>query len=263
MSLVLQLFRLHDLLVAEAPAHRFYGELASWWPLISPVADYVEEAGQIAELLARASIPVREVLELGSGGGSNAAQLKHHFRLTLVDLSPEMLEVSKTLNPECVHERGDMRTVRLGRMFDAVFVHDAIGYMTSEDDLAAAVRTAFVHCRPGGVALLVPDEISETYEPGTEQGGTDSPDGQGVRYLEWSWDPDPTDTTTVTQYVFVLRTPDSAVHVLHEEHRFGLFSRATWLRLLTAAGFGVDVLLERTDDDRTPRELFLARRPVA
>lgn len=249
--------------MAGIPAYRFYGDLAPWWPLISPVDEYVEEAGLFAQLLGSASIPVRDVLELGSGGGSNAAHLKHHFNLTLVDLSAEMLRVSQSLNPECVHEQGDMRTVRLGREFDAVFVHDAVGYMTSEDDLAAAVRTAFLHCRPGGVAVFVPDEIRETYEPGTEQGGTDGPDGRGVRYLEWSWDPDPGDTTTVTQYVFVLRDQDNAVKVVHEQHRFGLFGRQTWLGVLAGAGFQVQAALERTDDGRTPRELFVGHRPAA
>lgn len=231
--------------------------------MISPADEYVEEAALYTQLLRSASIPVRHVLELGSGGGSNAAHLKSHFTLTLVDLSPAMLRVSQRLNPECDHQPGDMRTVRLGREFDAVFVHDAVGYMTSEDDLAAAVRTAFIHCRPGGVAVFVPDEIRETYEPGTEQGGTDGPDGRGVRYLEWSWDPDPGDTTTVTQYVFVLRDPDNAVQVVHEQHRFGLFGRQTWVDVLAAAGFQAQVTLERTDDERTPRELFLAHRPVA
>ena len=261
-SLVPCLVRLHDLRVTGVPELRFYGDLASWWPLISPVDEYVEEAGLIAQLLGSAAIPVREVLELGSGGGSNAAHLKQQVKLTLVDLSPEMLEVSQRLNPECVHQQGDMRTVRLGREFDAVFVHDAVGYMTSEEDLAAAARTAFLHCRPGGVAVFVPDEIRETYEPGTEQGGTDGPDGRGVRFLEWSWDPDPADTTTVTQYVFVLRDPGNAVQVVHEEHRFGLFNRQTWVDILTAAGFQVEVTHETTNDDRTPREVFLANRPV-
>ena len=78
--------------------------------------------------------------------------------MTLVDLSPQMLAVSRALNPECEHREGDMRTVNLGRTFDAVFVHDAIMYMTSEaDSLIAAMRNAYRHCRAGGVALFVPD----------------------------------------------------------------------------------------------------------
>ena len=86
-------------------------------------------------LVASASSPIDTLLELGSGGGNNASHLKKHFQMTLVDLSPGMLEVSRKLNPECEHLQGDMRSVRLGRSFDAVFMHDAIAYMTSAEDL--------------------------------------------------------------------------------------------------------------------------------
>ena len=41
-----------------------------------------------------------------------------------------MLELSRTLNPDCEHLEGDMRTLRLGRTFDAVLIHDAVMYMT-------------------------------------------------------------------------------------------------------------------------------------
>lgn len=167
---------------------RFYGELASWWPLISPVEEYAEEAAEMARVLASAERPVREVLELGSGGGHNAAHLATRFDLTLIDLSEQMLEVSRRRNPGCAHHQGDMRTVRLGRVFDAVLVHDAVDYMTSEEDLRAAMETAHVHCRPGGLALLVPDETVESFEPGADHGGSDDrADGRGVRYLGWPY----------------------------------------------------------------------------
>ena len=66
------------------------------------------------------------LLELGSGGGNNASHLKARFNCTLTDISPDMLALSRTLNPECEHLEGDMRTLRLGRTFDVVFIHDAI-----------------------------------------------------------------------------------------------------------------------------------------
>jgi trans-aconitate methyltransferase len=96
--------------------------------------------------------PATTLLELGSGGGNNASYLKRWFTLTLVDASPGMLKASRRLNPECEHVRGDMRTARLGRTFDRVFIHDAIMHMTSEADLVRALRTAFIHTRPGGAA---------------------------------------------------------------------------------------------------------------
>ena len=145
------------------------------------------------------------MLELGSGGGNNAFYLKSKFEMTLVDLSPQMLAVSRTLNPECDHREGDMRTVNLGRTFDAVFVHDAIAYMTSAADLSAAIRTAFRHCRAGGVALFVPDCVRETFVAETKHGGHDGDDGRSLRYLMWVVDPDPTDTTYRTDFAILLR----------------------------------------------------------
>jgi hypothetical protein len=209
-----------------------------------------------------ATVDVRAMLELGSGGGHNAVHLKAQFDLTLVDLSSDMLAMSQQLNPECAHRQGDMRSVRLGRTFDAVFGHDAVDYMVSEADLAAAIETAFVHCRPGGVAVFLPDATREIWEPGSDHDGHDAPDGRGVRFLEWSWDPDPADDWTITAYAFLLRDADGTVRAVHETHRLGLFDRATWLRLLADAGFVAHHLVEETTEDRTPRDVFVAHRPL-
>jgi len=239
--------------------YRFYEDLAPYWHLLSEPADYAEEAGFAGELLA--SVPdVREVLELGSGGGNNAFHLRARFDLTLVDLSEAMLAASQEINPDVPHHHGDMRTVRLGRTFDAVFVHDAVTYMTTEEDLRLAMQTAFIHCREGGVAVFVPDETTETFAPATDHGGSDAPDGRGARYLSWSWDPDPTDTWTLTAYAFLVRDADGTVHSVHETHRSGLFSRDTWLGLLTDVGFDAHAVLEVTTEDREPREFFVATR---
>ena len=37
-----------------------------------------------------------------------------------------MLAVSQTVNPECEHVLGDMRSLRLGRESDLVLIHEAI-----------------------------------------------------------------------------------------------------------------------------------------
>lgn len=245
---------------------RFYGELAEWWPLISPPEEYAEEATYAATVLRTASIPVHDVLELGSGGGHSAVHLKAHFDMTLVDLSEEMLDVSRRLNPECEHRQGDMRTVRLGRTFDAVFLHDAIDYMTTEADLRSAMETAFEHCRPGGVAVFVPDRTKESFlDDETGDGGETGDDAGGVavRFLDWSWDPDPTDTWALTEYAFLLRSADGSVRMVHETHRLGLFSRDDWLRLLVEVGFDAEAVTEQTTEDRPAREFFVGHRVAA
>lgn len=247
---------------AEAAGYRLYSDLAAWWPLISPPEDYAEEAAFAASVLTSAAGDVNEVLELGSGGGHNALHLKRRFAMTLVDRSDEMLGVSRRLNPECEHLRGDMRTLRLGRFYDAVFVHDAVEYLTSEAELRQGMATAYAHCRPGGAALFVPDHTAETFEPGTEHGGVDAPDGRGARYLAWTWDPDPGDSWVLTAYAFLLRRADGTVRAVDETHRTGLHSRGTWLRLLDETGFEAYTVTERTTEDRPPRDLFVGRRPA-
>ena len=219
----------------ESDAPKLYRELASWWPLLSAPEEYEEEAAVYCELLRGAARrDVRRVLELGSGGGSNAFHMKRHFEMTLTDLSPDMLAVSASLNPECEHVQGDMRDLRLQRRFDAVFVHDAIDYMTNEDDLAAVMRTIVAHCESGAGVVIASDHVTETFAASTSHGGHDG-NGRGLRYLEWTYDPDPTDTTCTTDYVYVLRD-DDGVRVEHDQHVTGLFSRSTWLSLMAEAG---------------------------
>lgn len=219
---------------------KMYHELAEWWPLLSHPKDYGEEATEIrSAIVSLARRPVRTVLELGSGGGNNASHLKAHFAMTLCDRSDAMLGVSMVLNPECDHVQGDMRTLRLGREFDAVLVHDAIMYMTTEEDLHAAIETAAVHLAPGGAAVFVPDCTRDTYEPRTSSGGHDG-DGRAVRYLQWEHEASGT-TATVT-FVIVLKDGDAPPRVETDIHVFGLFPRATWVRLIQRAGLEAVVL---------------------
>jgi SAM-dependent methyltransferase len=242
-------------------APKMYSELATWWPLLSPASGYAEEAAAYERALLDVCPPAaRTMLELGSGGGSNASHLKRRFEMVLVDLSPGMLAVSRALNPECDHVQGDMRTVRLGRQFDCVFVHDAIVYMTTEADLRLAVETAFVHCRPGGAALFAPDHLRDTFQPGTDHGGAD--DGvRGLRYLEWAWDPDPHDTTYLVDYAYLLREADGSVRVASDRHVEGLFARSEWLQLLADIGFDARAVpIEHSELDR-PYEVFVCTRP--
>ncbi len=241
-----------------------YSELADWWPLLSAPADYAEEAEFFRRtLLAVSTMPVHSVLELGSGGGNNASHLKQHFRLTLVDLSAGMLAVSRQLNPECVHIQGDMRRVRLWRQFDAVFIHDAIDYMASDVDLRQAIATAFAHCRPGGVALFVPDHTRETFTPATSHGGHDGPN-RALRYLEWTWDPDPTDSTITTDMVYLLRDEQQTLRCVLDRHVCGLFSQADWLRFITEAGFQAQMLpFEHSEIEPGAMHVFVGRKPPA
>lgn len=234
-----------------------YRDLAAWWHLFSSPADYRIETRPFRRLLTSyGTRPARSVLELGSGGGNNASYLKRWFDMTLVDQSAGMVEVSRRLNPECAHVKGDMRTVRLKRTFDRVFVHDAIMHMTSERDLLRALRTAFLHTRPGGATLVAPDCTRETWAPLTHHGGNDGAD-RGLRYLEWNFDPDPSDTKYEVHFAFLLRDWRGRVQAFQDVHTFGLFPKNVWLRAFRAAGFKARCV----DDPGLRRDVFVGIRP--
>jgi SAM-dependent methyltransferase len=234
-----------------------YTDLATWWPVFSPPSHYVEEAQDLLPtLLAAPDAPPRTMLELGSGGGSLAFHFKAHLTLTLSDLSAEMLAMSRQINPECEHVQGDMRTLDVGRQFDLVFIHDAIMYMLDPASIRAALATAYRHCRPGGALVVVPDCVRETFEPTTSHGGEGEPGGRALRYLEWTWDPDPSDDTCEVAFAFLLREPDGTVHVDTDHHQFGLFARQAWLDWFHQTGFAPETRL-----DPWQRDVFTGRKP--
>lgn len=233
-----------------------YSTLASWWPLLSSPADYAVEAESFLRMLgARQGAERYQVLELGSGGGNLASHLKAQVDLTLCDLSSDMLAVSRRLNPELKHVQGDMRTVDLGRTFDAVLIHDAIMCMQTPAQLKAAFATAARHCRPGGLGIFAPDCTRESYHPDTTHGGEDGDDGRSLRYLSWSFDPDPSDTTFETVYILVRREGESDIQVDVDRHVEGFFHDTEWIEWLAEAGFEATWAM-----DEWERPVFVGRR---
>jgi shikimate kinase/SAM-dependent methyltransferase len=238
-----------------------YTELAGWFHLVTDPADYEEEAAFYWQTMA-ASVerPIETILELGSGGGNNASHLKQHAGLTLVDLSPAMIKLSRTINPECEHVVGDMRTIRLDRQFNAVFMHDAVGYLTTVEDLRRTINTAVHHVRPGGVVLRAREHLADTFRPDTSVGGH----GDGIRslhYEERTWDPDPHDTTYIVDYTYRLSEPGVPDRVVEDRHELGLFPRRVWLELLVEAGLdAAAVPFDHSEVDYT-LEVFIGIAP--
>lgn len=215
--------------------------LSSWYPLLTPVEDYQKEADIYTELLLRHDPEIKSVLEMGCGAGHNAYYLKKRFSMTLTDLSLQMLALSKKINPECEHLQGDMRTLNLDRTFDAVFIHDAIGYLISNGDLLQTFQTAYNHCKSGGCLMIIPDYFQETFIPETAHGGTDR-NGRGMRYLEWTYAPVAPEQTIIKDFAYLLKDESGTVKVEYDRHILGLFSRETWLRLLAEAGFQTAII---------------------
>ncbi|MDX1938919.1 MAG: class I SAM-dependent methyltransferase [Saprospiraceae bacterium] len=217
---------------------KLYNELADWWHLFSIPDDYAEEAALYWEIISKYKENIQSALELGSGGGNNAFHLKKKCTFTLSDLSPAMIKISEVLNPECAHFVGDMRNLTLNEVFDLVFIHDAIMYLTTEHDLEQVFQVAKKHLKPDGILFIAPDFFKETFTPVTHHGGHDDED-RSIRYLEWTYDSNPNDDIVETEFVYLLKNKNDVIKCERDSMLEGIFSKKTWEALLTKAGFKV------------------------
>ena len=236
---------------------RLYADLAYLWPHLSPPEHYAEETGLLRELIDEAlGEPTGgqrwSLLELGAGGGHSIIHLKDRYDCTASDLSPQMLEQCKTLNPEVPTVEGDMRSMRLHEQFDIVLICDAIDYMKTREDAVAALQTVAAHLRPGGVALFAPTYTSETFNDGeVADDGATIPGIAGddaLTYFSFVHDPDPTDTQFEMILLYLIRdTQTRQVQTIEDRHACGLFAIADWQAMAAEAGLAVEALAQEQD----------------
>jgi len=216
---------------------RLYDDLVGLWPFVSPPENYVEEVATFRRRLDRHGVSAgARILHLGSGGGSIDFHLKQGYRVTGVDISAAMLAHSASINPEVEYVQGDMRSVRLGRTFDAVLVHDAVSYMTSVEDLERVYRTAAAHLAPGGLLIALPEELRSRLAPDEPEVDTHRVGDRVVTVIEFDYDEDPSDHEFETVFVFVIRE-QGRVRVELDRHRGGVFDLEDFLGAIERAGF--------------------------
>ena len=234
---------------------RMYTDFAKYWPLISDPADYGREAGYWRDALRDRLGPGRhEILELGVGGGNNMSHLTNDFQFTAADISPQMIEQARKLNPGVEFCIGDMRSLRLGRKFKAVIIHDAISYMLSEDDLRATFATAAAHLDEGGVFVTAPDWLRESFKDPFVNYGTNTNGKTTFTNLDYTYDPDPSDTTIESLCWYLIRE-GSEMRVEQDRHVTGLFALETWIGLMKEGGFAVETIPYDVHND--PRQAYL------
>lgn len=212
-----------------------YNDLAWTEDWLADPSDYEEEVLFYVDLIKRtATEPPRTLLHLGSGAGGHDWIFKRHFTVTGVDLSLGMLNKARIAHPDIEYLEGDMRTLRLNRLFDAVTIPDSIDYMASLDDLRQAIQTAAAHLKTGGV-LLVVAKTEETFQNNNFI-YTGEKDGLHVTLFENNYiNPFLPNTYEATLVYLIRQQGELTIHT--DRHVLGLFSQATWEKLFNDAEF--------------------------
>jgi SAM-dependent methyltransferase len=130
-----------------------FREYGRYYDLLYRDKDYLGETACVHDLLVRFGVPTGAVLELGSGTG------RHGRLLANAGYTVFGLERSETMmalacageeTPGFTCQRGDIRSARLERKFDAVIsLFHVISYQVSNEDLLETFRTARAHVSAG------------------------------------------------------------------------------------------------------------------
>jgi SAM-dependent methyltransferase len=101
-------------------------------------------------------VPPRSLLDIGCGNGRHLGVLSASVPDCWgIDLLESNIAHARSRGRSCVFQVGDMRTVRLGRTFDAVIcLGNALSYLLTDEDLAQGVATFDAHARPGALLIL-------------------------------------------------------------------------------------------------------------
>jgi SAM-dependent methyltransferase len=144
--------------------------------------DYEAECDLVEEAFRRfGSAPVSAILDLGCGTGNHSIPLaRSGYEVAGVDLSTQMLSIAAQKAAQAgvavAFSEGDVRTVDLGRTFDAALLMFAvIGYQRTNADVLATLRSVRRHLEPGGVLFF-----DIWYGPGV----LTSPPGSGEREIQ-------------------------------------------------------------------------------
>ena len=231
-----------------------YTDLAWLWPLWgNPTAEYARYCNHVVRLIRQYSQrPTKSLLNVCCGGGKNVFNLKQHFRVLGLDLSPTMLSLAAKLNPECEFVEGDMRNFSLARSFDSILMDDGLSYMSNLPDLSLALQTAFHHLEPGGVLVATADIVKEDFSQNktviTPASDNAKPEKTDVVFVENIYDPDPTDDHYETTILYLIRK-NGSLRIETDRFNLGLFSTDTWKRVLSETGFMVHQEQYRDGED--------------
>jgi SAM-dependent methyltransferase len=140
-----------------------FQKYGAYYDLLYRDKDYAAEASYITRTLRAADQDARKLLEFGSGTGRHGRLLAQQgFDVFGVDRSGAMVRSARSMSISSMQsggsfdcKQGDIRTVEMGSVFDAVLsLFHVVSYQTSNVDVLQTFTNAAHHLRPRGVFLF-------------------------------------------------------------------------------------------------------------
>lgn len=244
-----------------------YTDLAWTESLVYPPAEGFKETELFINLIKENSRGNTEtLLHVGCGSGIYDYNFKKHFKVTGVDISEKMLEIACERNPEVDYHHGDMRTIELGKIFDAVIFPESIGYMTTTTELKKAIKCANKHLKPGGL-LLICTNLKETFKSNNfvYTGGKEDIE---ITIFENNYIPKDNDSIVEATIIYLIRNKGK-LETYTDIHILGLFDKKTWYSLLKEEEFEIKEKREDhfydenlLEEGEYPLHIFVCIKPI-
>lgn len=135
---------------------KIYNEkYAKYYDMFNKGKDYSKECDFLEEIFKRyAKISIKNLLNLGCGTGLHDLELsKRGYKMTGLDLSEEMIEITKKRGIETVV--GDMSNFSLNKKFDAIIcMFSAMGYLTKNEQIEGLFNCTKKHLLRNGLLIV-------------------------------------------------------------------------------------------------------------
>jgi SAM-dependent methyltransferase len=200
--------------------------------------DYPGEAAKLRTFIgSNMRREPRTLLDVACGSARHLAELQSSFAIEGVDLNDELLALARARLPEVRFHLADMRSFDLGRRYDVVTcLFSAIGYMTTPEDLNAAIAAMARHVAPGGLLIVEPWWPPEKWvvdgKPHMLYG--EGPDLKIARMSMSGQD----GMVAIVDLHYLVASAGQITHFT-EQHRFGLFTVEQHIAAFELAGLKV------------------------
>lgn len=255
-----------DLLATPAPA---FTAVARHYDVVMRDVPYRGWVRYLDVLLRRRDVSPHCVLDLACGTGNVSELLaRRGWGVVGVDISADMIAVARAKAerrglPIAYHVQ-DAAAFDLGELrFDlCVSLFDSLNYVTDPAALAAALRRAIAHLRPGGLFIFDVNSAFALENGFFDQ--TNQETGERVRYV-WRSEFDPDTRLCRVQMRFFVRNRTGVDEEFREVHVQRAYREEELRAMLADAGFvGVEsfhAYTTRPVTSTSDRIFFVASRP--
>jgi SAM-dependent methyltransferase len=212
-----------------------YRKYAKYYDLIYSWKNYSQEVEFIKKVIKRhKKSEGNDLLELACGTGNHTQKLVDNFKITGVDINPEMIKIAREKLPRTEFLEQDMKNLELERQFDVITcLFSAINYHENMLSLENTLKMLYKHLKQYGVLIFDLGICLDNWEEGRVSVDTAVNDDLQLARISQSR---LINGIFNANFIFLINK-NGNVDFEIDEHRLGVFSTVKVKKILTDIGF--------------------------